>query len=194
MDYSTWQDSLYRIWLLIFTTCAISFSFGNHACLVHYRWMEPLLQWLFLVRVTVRDKIPRLANQMWRSAQKWKDQVCVSSSWLLLPSIPCSKLYLWLHCCPFHPWEATCHMNKANSLYSINLILVFTVIWFLKQPVHLHSCHSFLWLFPGVIFVFAEQTCWRKRALRIVFSCYSLNLVLCLFRVPWESVPVWCNF
>lgn len=48
MDYSIWQDSVYRIWILIFTTCAflvgISFSFGDPACLVHYRWMGPLLQ------------------------------------------------------------------------------------------------------------------------------------------------------
>lgn len=122
MDYSIWQDSIYRIGILLFTICAflvaISFCFGDHDCLVHYRWMELLLQWLFLVRVTVRDRIRRMANQMWRSALKWKDQVCVSSSWLLLPSIPCSKIGLWLHCCPFHPWEALATWT-VNGLYIV---------------------------------------------------------------------------
>lgn len=39
MYCSIWQDSIYRIWILLFTTCvflvATSFSFGDHACLVY---------------------------------------------------------------------------------------------------------------------------------------------------------------
>lgn len=63
---STWFTEFGVIDPCIFYLCllGVSYSFGDHTCLVYYRWMEPLLQLLFLVRVTVKGKIPRVANQM----------------------------------------------------------------------------------------------------------------------------------
>lgn len=54
------------------------------------------------------------------------------------------------------------------------------------------SSLAFLWFFfltfPGLILIFAEQTFWRKRTLRIVFSFHSLDFVY--FQFP-ESELKW---